>query len=105
MFPAFAFLPHSVVASKAVILVGTAAVGACVAPFLAPPALGVVGFSAAGPVAGSMAAGLQAGMGNVVAGSAFSVAQSVAIGGALPVIGYIASGIMTAGAAAAALLI
>ncbi len=35
-----------------------------------------IGFSSAGPVAGSIAAGIQSGIGNVVAGSAFATAQS-----------------------------
>ncbi|KAF8483889.1 hypothetical protein DFH94DRAFT_725095 [Russula ochroleuca] len=37
-----------------------------------PLLLGVVGFSAAGPVAGSIAAGFQAGIVNIVAGSSFA---------------------------------
>jgi hypothetical protein len=83
--------------------------GAVLTPLVAPAALGVIGFSAAGPVAGesasspvpksrgivylliqtnwnlvgSIAAGLQAGIGNVAAGSLFAAAQSVAMGGAL----------------------
>ncbi|KAJ7507081.1 hypothetical protein B0H11DRAFT_2218914 [Mycena galericulata] len=61
-----------------------AVVGAVVAPFAAPVALGLVGFSSIGPVAGTFAAATQAGIGNVVAGSAFACAQSVAAGGALP---------------------
>ena len=36
-----------------------------------------IGFSSAGPVAGSAAAGIQAGIGNVAAGSAFATAQSI----------------------------
>jgi hypothetical protein len=90
-------------------VVGT--IGAVVvAPAVAPAALGVVGFSAAGPVAGSpllslhttplylthctgtVAAGMQAGIGNVVAGSLFAGAQSVAMGGALPAIGSAIAG-------------
>ncbi|KAJ7454029.1 hypothetical protein B0H11DRAFT_1926672 [Mycena galericulata] len=65
-----------------------AVVGAVVAPFAAPVALGLVGFSSIGPVAGTFAAATQAGIGNVVAGSAFACAQSVAAGGALPAVGY-----------------
>lgn len=41
---------------------------------------------------GSVAAGLQAGMGNVIAGSLFAGAQSVAAGGALPAVGYVIAG-------------
>lgn len=37
-----------------------------------------------------MAAGIQSGIGNVAAGSAFAVAQSVGAGGALPVLGFVA---------------
>ena len=76
----------------------SAFVGAILAPTLAPPILGIVGFGLAGPVAGkplhtsppvtglnanvgSMAAGIQAGLGNVVSGSLFATAQSVAMGG------------------------
>lgn len=40
---------------------------------------------------GSAAAGMQAGIGNVVAGSLFAGAQSVAAGGALPAIGSVIS--------------
>ncbi|EHL01805.1 hypothetical protein M7I_2157 [Glarea lozoyensis 74030] len=47
----------------------------------APAALGVVGFSAIGPVGGSIAAGLQASYGAVPAGSVFALCQSVAMGG------------------------
>ena len=92
-----------------------AGVGMAAAPWLAAPVLGLVGFSAAGPVAGGLlfvaftaactygvrrvtggiAAGIQAGMGNVAAGSLFAGAQAVAMGGSLPAIGY-------AGAAAVA---
>jgi len=72
-------------------------------PVLAPPVLGIVGFGAAGPVAcqfppqsevafnpsellGSIAAGIQAGIGNIAAVSAFAVAQSIGMGGAVPTI-------------------
>lgn len=37
-----------------------------------------------------MAAGIQSGIGNVAAGSAFAVAQSVGAGGALPFLGIVA---------------
>jgi hypothetical protein len=72
-------------------------------PVLAPAALGIVGFSAVGPVAGeflpqaevesnasellgTVAAGIQAGIGNVAVGSAFAAAQSIAMGGAIPTV-------------------
>lgn len=41
------------------------------------------------PYVGSAAAAIQATIGNVVAGSLFAGAQSVAMGAALPAIGYI----------------
>jgi hypothetical protein len=56
-----------------------------------------IGFAATGVVAGSTAAGIQAGIGSVVAGSAFAIAQSIgalgsisaiaAVGGPLGVVG------------------
>ena len=49
---------------------------------LAVPILGAVGFAAAGPVAGSAAAGWQASIGAVQAGSLFAWCQSAAMGGA-----------------------
>ena len=89
------------------------------APILAPAVLGIVGFGAAGPVAGNsclarptfyrlmlaigtLAAAIQAGMGNVAAGSAFAVAQSVAMGGALPAVGYVSAAAIGAGLGGAA---
>ena len=100
--------------------VASATVGLILTPVLAPPILGVVGFGAAGPVAGeprfslpdhspahtnnvgTMAAGIQAGIGNVVAGSLFATAQSVAMGGALPVaVTAIGAGVAGIGGAAA----
>lgn len=78
-----------------------AAVGIALAPLLAPALLGTLGFSAIGPVAGkfspqaevashplgllgTVAAVMQAGIGNVAAGSVFAAAQSIAMGGAIP---------------------
>ena len=82
--------------------------------------LGVIGFGAAGPIAGmfppvsllrqhlkplepigSIAAGLQAGIGNVAAGSLFAAAQSMAMGGGIPAV-VSAVGGLGAGAAGAA---
>lgn len=40
-----------------------------------------------------MAAGIQSGIGNVAAGSAFAVAQSVGAGGALPFLGIVAGAV------------
>ncbi|PCH38591.1 hypothetical protein WOLCODRAFT_64885 [Wolfiporia cocos MD-104 SS10] len=68
----------------AVLAAGGAVLAAFTFPVVAPLALVVVGFSAAGPVAGSIAAGIQACIGNVAAGSLFAVCQSVAMGGAIP---------------------
>ena len=81
------------------------AAGVFAVPFLAPLALWSVGFGASGIVAGkfpsqadqlarqhltqgpsgSGAAGIQDAIGNVAAGSAFAVVQSIAMGGAIPV--------------------
>ena len=47
-----------------------------------PAILGAIGFSATGPVLGSVAAGWQASIGSVAAGSLFSFLQSAAMGGA-----------------------
>jgi hypothetical protein len=46
------------------------------------PILGLVGFSAAGPVAGSAAAAWQASIGLIETGSLFAWCQSAAMGGA-----------------------
>ncbi|KAF5660531.1 hypothetical protein FCIRC_12126 [Fusarium circinatum] len=57
--------------------------GLIVAPGLvATPLLGALGFSAGGIAAGSAAAGIQSGIGSVVAGSPFSILQSAGAGGA-----------------------
>ena len=55
----------------------------------------LLGFSASGVVAGSLAAGFQAGLGNVMAGSAFACLQSLAATGTL-------GAVQLAGGAAAA---
>lgn len=47
-----------------------------------PAILGAIGFSAMGPVLGSVAVGWQASIGSVAAGSLFAFLQSVAMGGA-----------------------
>ena len=65
--------------------------------FLAVPVLGVVGFTAAGPAAGSVAAAWQASIGAVRAGSLFAWCQSAAMGGTA------LSGIQIAGVAGTAL--
>ncbi|KAK0193550.1 adaptin N terminal region-domain-containing protein [Armillaria mellea] len=75
-----------------------AAAGAILTPVLAPAALGIIGFSAAGPVAGKRAKvhlrlPSKVVIGNVAAGSAFAVAQSIAAGGAIPAGVYATSGV------------
>ena len=54
--------------------IGIAATGATVLTIAAIPI--IMGFGAAGVVAGSVAAGIQAGIGSVAAGSLFAAAQS-----------------------------
>ncbi|KAH9180643.1 hypothetical protein EDB89DRAFT_1920249 [Lactarius sanguifluus] len=72
---------------RLVILVATGAiVGIVLTPVVAPPILYALGFSAIGPVAGTAAATTQALIGNVAAGSFFAMAQSVAMGGAIPAV-------------------
>ena len=66
----------------AYIAVGT--VGAIVAPALIVPVAHVVGFGVGGPVAASIAVGIQSGIGNVIAGSAFATAQAIGMGAAIP---------------------
>ncbi|KAN0125531.1 hypothetical protein V8E52_000738 [Russula decolorans] len=84
----------------------TTATGVALTPLVAPAMLGAIGFSAAGPVAGSFAAVLQAGTGNVAAGSMFAAAQSIAMGGGVPAVisavGGLGAGALAAGAAVAA---
>jgi len=67
------------------------------AAVIAVPILGAIGFSAIGPVAGSVAAGWQASIGIVEAGSLFALCQSAAMGGALATTGV--SGVAAALAA------
>merc|ERR1712215_666334 len=61
--------------------VGGAVVGATVALSVPGLALGAMGFSGKGVMAGSLAAGIQSGIGNVASGSIFAFAQSVSAGG------------------------
>ena len=65
------------------------------------PVLGLAGFAASGPVAGSAAAAWQSSIGIVQAGSLFSFCQSMAMGGAA-VNGIIACGAAGGSAAMAA---
>ncbi|KAI7858789.1 hypothetical protein BDC45DRAFT_531333 [Circinella umbellata] len=57
----------------------TVAGGAIAATGVGVPLIGLMGFSAAGPVAGTVAAGAQAYVGNVVAGSIFAGLQTLAM--------------------------
>ena len=61
-----------------------------------PVILPAVGFSSAGPVAGSLAAIWQSALGAVAAGSPFAVLQSAAMGG---VAGVVVSGVGVVGLA------
>ena len=100
-------------------VVAGAVVGIALTPILAPALVGLFGFGAAGPVAGmfppqskvasnppellgSIAAGIQAGIGNVAAGSAFAVAQSIGMGGAIPAVVTAVGATFGAGVGAAA---
>ncbi|KAJ7437999.1 hypothetical protein B0H11DRAFT_596027 [Mycena galericulata] len=72
-------------------VLGAAGAAVLVAP-LAPAILGgIYGIGAAGPVAGGAFAGIQA-SGAVVAGSSWAAIQSIAMGGALPLIGTVSAG-------------
>ncbi|KAH9036235.1 hypothetical protein EDB85DRAFT_1889048 [Lactarius pseudohatsudake] len=73
----YSILPHPVV------LAAGALAGLFLLPLATKIVLGLIGFSAIGPVAGSIAAGIQAAIGNVAAGSLFATLQSIAMGGAL----------------------
>jgi hypothetical protein len=77
---------------KPAIVVGAVAGGILATPLVVPVALGTVGFSSTGVVGGSIAAGLQAQVGNVVAGSAFAACQSMAMGGSFSSVATVASG-------------
>ncbi|THH17918.1 hypothetical protein EW146_g2980 [Bondarzewia mesenterica] len=65
-----------------------AGAGAAAAPAAASGIVGLLGFGSQGVVAGSWAAAVQAGIGNVAAGSPFAIAQSIGAGGVLPVLGF-----------------
>jgi len=64
-------------------------VGIVMAPILF--FLGLIGFSAVGVVAGSLAAAIQASIGCVVAGSLFAIAQSIAMGGTVGIFALISA--------------
>ncbi|KAJ4406487.1 hypothetical protein N0V85_004505 [Neurospora sp. IMI 360204] len=78
-FPACARADHAPKISLIPVVAGLIAVAA--PAIVTAPILAALGFGAAGPVAGTAAAAAQAALGNVVAGSAFSIAQSAAMGG------------------------
>jgi len=82
----------------------TAAVAVAFVPGLVvTPALGVLGFSAAGPVAGSIAAGWQAMYGGMVpAGGLFAILQSAAMGGTA-IVGWVTTATAAAGVSVAQL--
>lgn len=75
---------------------------ASTAAVVALPILGAIGFSALGPVAGSVAAGWQASIGLVEAGSLFALCQSAAMGGAAATAGLVTTGVSGAAVALAA---
>lgn len=66
------------------------------------PVLGAVGFGALGPIGGSAAAGWQASIGLVEAGSLFAWCQSAAMGGAAAVNTIVAAGAAGGGVTALA---
>ena len=112
--------------------IGAGIIGATVlTPLLTGPILGVVGFSAAGPVAGkgrfllydsavisgtasffccrtlgTLAAGIQSSIGNVAAGSLFATVQGAAMGAGIPALAQVIGGAVTGvvGLAVAAIL-
>ncbi|OIW31334.1 hypothetical protein CONLIGDRAFT_680044 [Coniochaeta ligniaria NRRL 30616] len=69
---------HPYLASGVVVVVGMVAMPGVVTA----PVLGLLGFGSGGVAAGSIAASAQAGIGNVVAPSAFATLQSAGAGGA-----------------------
>ncbi|EPS99759.1 hypothetical protein FOMPIDRAFT_1024057 [Fomitopsis schrenkii] len=76
--------------STAVYIVGGIVIGAAIAsliilPAVLPGVLGAAGFTATGVQLGSAAAATHSAIGIVSAGSTFALAQSVAMGGAIPI--------------------
>jgi len=67
------------------LLIGIGA-GIVLLSIFAIPILNLIGFTAGGVAAGSIAAAIHSGIGNVVAGSLFAVAQAAGAGGAIPVV-------------------
>lgn len=82
----------------AIPIIKAAAIGVAVAVTVVGGVLPALGFGAAGVATSSVAAGTQAAIGNVVAGSAFAFAQSV---GATGVTTAVAAGGAALGAAPA----
>ncbi|PBL03937.1 hypothetical protein ARMGADRAFT_1004597 [Armillaria gallica] len=80
-------------------IIGGVIVGIALTPVVLPHTLGLLGFGAAGPVAGGLAAAAQSGMGNVAAGGLFALLQSIAMGGSIPAIVYIIPGAVVGGIA------
>lgn len=96
------------VVGHALVVIGGTALGVVLAPVVAAGVLGILGFGAAGviagqrlalslylmdrklifriPYVGSYAAAVQSGIGNVAAGSLFALLQSIGAGGALPAV-------------------
>ncbi|KAG9020418.1 hypothetical protein FS837_008240, partial [Tulasnella sp. UAMH 9824] len=87
---------YAIAAGGALLAVGAVAV----APALALVVLNVVGFSPAGPVAGSLAAAAQSAFygGAVTSGSLFALCQSAAMGGIAVGAAQVAAGITAVGA-------
>ncbi|KAG8903823.1 hypothetical protein FRC01_008975 [Tulasnella sp. 417] len=85
-------------AGGALLTIGAVAIG----PAIALGALNVVGFSSAGPVAGSLAAAIQSAVygGAVTSGSLFALCQSAAMGGITVGAAQVAAGITALGAGA-----
>lgn len=76
------------------VVIGTSTTGAIITTGCGT--LKALGFKAAGIAAKSVAAGMQAGMGNVAAGSTFSILQSAGASGLLTV-GLVGGGVIVAG--------
>ncbi|KAH9922718.1 uncharacterized protein B0H18DRAFT_1212443 [Fomitopsis serialis] len=68
------------------VVVGAIVVSIIVLPAVLPGALGAMGFTPIGVQLGSTAAAIHSSIGLVAAGSTFALAQSVAMGGAIPIL-------------------
>ncbi|KAI5900242.1 uncharacterized protein SCHCODRAFT_01168136 [Schizophyllum commune H4-8] len=76
------------------IAIGGGALTAILMPILGPAMLGVIGFGSAGIVAGSLAALIQASIGNVAAGSVFAALQAAGATGTIPAAGVHIAGVV-----------